>query len=104
MMTRKQYRRPHDVLHVAVEAAGGQEAVAKHFNTTRQNVSNRIKRRHWLSHQIRELCELGNNIITVDQVLAYIERARAIEQEVDRLSEQAGQERQQGAEAVGHGG
>lgn len=73
--------RPHDVLQLAVNAAGGTKVVAELFDMTPQNVTHHIRSRTWGAHLIRPLCEAGKNIITPDQVLEYLEAARADERQ-----------------------
>lgn len=65
-----------DMLKLAVEAAGGPAKVAEHFNVTPAAISGNIRRRRWKAKKIKELCELGGNVITVDQVVDFIAKAR----------------------------
>lgn len=78
-----------DTLRRAVMAAGGVQRVAEHFGISHQAVYLQFRTRRWAAERIRPLCELGQHAVTVDQVLDYLEQARA-------------QER--GLEAVAHGG
>ncbi len=66
-----------DILRVAVAAAGGTTAVAEAFGMSQSGVSTRIAQGKWPSAEVRKLCELGGNIISVDKLLEYLEQVAA---------------------------
>lgn len=72
---------PVNLLRQAVVAAGGTGAVARFLRVGPGRISKRIRDNFWPAEQIRPLCQLGQNHITVDQLLEYLEQARATERQ-----------------------
>ncbi len=66
-----------DILRVAVTAAGGTNAVAAAFGLSAGGVSTRVAKKFWPAADLRRLCEMGGNIITVERLLDYLEQAQA---------------------------
>jgi len=90
MISEQKTPEPINILRLAVVAAGGTFAVARHFSVDPARISKRMRDRFWPAEHIRPLCQLGQHHITVDQLLEYLEQARATE-------------RHKAAEAVTHG-
>jgi hypothetical protein len=70
-----------NLIKLAITAAGGRERVAQHFGLTTWGVGNWIRSHRMPASNIRPLCDLGQNIIKPEQVLAYIERMATAEKE-----------------------
>jgi hypothetical protein len=66
-----------NLIKVAITAAGGRETVAREFGITAWGVGNWTKTAGIPANRIRRLCELGDNIVSAEQLLAYIEQAKA---------------------------
>lgn len=72
--------RPVNILRLAVVAAGGTGTVAAHFGVARGRIQKRLRDNFWPAEHLRPLCQLGQNHISVDQLLDYLEQARAQQQ------------------------
>lgn len=66
-----------DLIHIAVECAGGLQEVATTFGVTRQAISAWALRGAVPPARIKPLCDAGDNIITPERLLAYIADCRA---------------------------
>jgi len=75
--TQQQTPKSSDIVKSAVKLAGGYEAVAAYFGISPQAVSAWQTKGTIPARYIRALCSLGNHIISVDAVLAAIERTAA---------------------------
>lgn len=62
-----------NLIKLAVTAAGGREAVSKAMGVSVWGVGHWCKSGRVPTEKIRPLCDLGSNVISVDQVLSYIE-------------------------------
>jgi len=62
----------HDILKIAIVAAGGTKDVAKHFNVSITRVSQWISERQMPLRHVRELTDRGGQIITTERLLNYI--------------------------------
>jgi hypothetical protein len=64
-----------NLIKVAVEAAGGRTVAAERLGVDRWTITNWQRGGRVPSQHIRALCALGENIITPEALLAYIEQA-----------------------------
>lgn len=62
-----------DMIHLALEAAGGRAAVAEFLGLKDFTVRNWARNKSIPPEYILPICKRGNFIISCDQVLAYIE-------------------------------
>lgn len=62
-----------DMIHLALEAAGGRIAVAEYMELKVDTVRNWARNKSIPPEYILPICKRGNFIISCDQVLAYIE-------------------------------
>lgn len=63
-----------DMIKLAVEAAGGRSQVAQALGVDVWTVTNWQRSRRVPPAHIRRLCTMGANVITADQLLAYMEQ------------------------------
>lgn len=61
-----------DMIHLAIEAAGGRAELARRLGIHRSTVDQWALRRNIPSKRIKTVCDMGSNVITVEQVVAYI--------------------------------
>lgn len=62
-----------DMIHLALEAAGGRAAVAEYLGLKVDTVRNWARNKSIPPEHILPLCKRGKFIISCEQVLAYIE-------------------------------
>lgn len=62
-----------NMIRLAVQAAGGRVEVCKALEISQFTVGEWQRKGKVPPHLIRPLCSLGGNVVSVDQVLAYIE-------------------------------
>lgn len=63
-----------NMIHLAIEAAGGRASLAKKMGLCRGTVNQWALRCSIPVKHIKAVCEFGSNVITVEQVVAYIAR------------------------------
>ncbi len=66
-----------NLIKVAVEAAGGRTVVSRAFGMDVWSITNWQRTNRVPAHHIRQLCAMGDNIITPERLLAYIEEHAA---------------------------
>lgn len=78
-MQHQQHQAPNsrDVIRAAVKIAGGDEAVAAHFGITSAAVRAWQSKASLPARYVRQLSEKGGGIVSVDALLAAIERTAA---------------------------
>ena len=69
--------RSRDVIKAAVKVAGGDDAVAAHFGITPQAVRSWQFKAKLPAHYVRQLSALGGGVVSVESLLAAIERTAA---------------------------
>lgn len=86
-----------NLIKLAVIAAGGREHVADTFQTNPMTVTNWQRRGVWPVEWVRRLCAMGENVISVDALLAYIEEAKVSATAKRRAEVEARQEQRSSA-------
>lgn len=66
-----------NIIKAAVAAAGGRARVAQALGVTAWAVTGWTRTARMPADKIRPLCALGSNVVTADQLLAYIEQHAA---------------------------
>lgn len=61
-----------DMIHLAIEAAGGRAALAQKMGLCRGTINQWALRGAIPAKHIKAVCDFGSHVITVEQVVGYI--------------------------------
>lgn len=68
-----------NIIKVAITAAGGRDEAAKAVGADRSTLSRWVRLGWMPPEKIRPLCDAGSGVVKPEQILAYIEAAKASE-------------------------